>query len=301
MNHNRMNQTQNQVSNGKRIAPQRKVEGPFRLVYRILRGAFITFSNAKGAEASASLAYYTLFSLFPLLLVLVGFGSYLYDQATIEAELLKFMPRFFPVSQDFILANIQQVFDVRGTVSIISLLGLVWSSTAVFSVLIRNVNSAWPAAAPHTFIKMRLASLGIVAALAFALIFSSFSVTFKNLIISLGIPLDDKSWGVLFSSTFFTQIVPAFLRVAIFFGLYYFVPQIHVKKLPALSGAVITGLVWQIVTIVLSSYLKLSMPRYEIVYGSLAKIIALLAWIYFSGWIILFGAHLTSSIDRHTS
>jgi membrane protein len=148
---------------------------------------------------------------------------------------------------------------------------------------------------------MRLASLGIVAALAVALILSSFSVTFKNLIISLGIPLDDKSLGLLFSSTFFTQIIPAFLRVAIFFGLYYFVPQIHVKKLPALSGAVITGLVWQIVTILLSSYLKLSMARYEIVYGSLAKIIALLAWIYFSGWIILFGAHLTSSIDRHTS
>lgn len=301
MNHNRMNQQFGASPNRNRITPQRKVEGPFRLVYRILRGAFITFSNAKGAEASASLAYYTLFSLFPLLLVLVGFGSYLYDQATIEAELLKFMPRFFPVSQDFILANIQQVFDVRGTVSIISLLGLVWSSTSVFSVLIRNVNSAWPAAAPHTFIKMRLASLGIVAALAIALIFSSFSVTFKNLIISMGIPLDDKSLGLLFSSTFFTQVIPAFLRVAIFFGLYYFVPQIHVKKLPALSGAVITGLVWQIVTIILSSYLKLSMARYEIVYGSLAKIIALLAWIYFSGWIILFGAHLTSSIDRHTS
>lgn len=301
MNHNRMNQSAGDPITRKRTAPQRKVEGPFRLVYRILRGAFITFSNAKGAEASASLAYYTLFSLFPLLLVLVGFGSYLYDQATIEGELLKFLPRFFPISQDFILANIQQVFDVRGTISIVSLLGLVWSSTSVFSVLIRNVNSAWPAAAPHTFIKMRLASLGIVAALAVALILSSFSVTFKNLIISLGIPLDDKSLGLLFSSTFFTQIIPAFLRVAIFFGLYYFVPQIHVKKLPALSGAVITGLVWQIVTILLSSYLKLSMARYEIVYGSLAKIIALLAWIYFSGWIILFGAHLTSSIDRHTS
>jgi membrane protein len=115
--------------------------------------------------------------------------------------------------------------------------------------------------------------------------------------ISLGIPLDDQILGAFLSSTFFTQVIPAFLRVIVFFGLYYFVPQIHVKKLPALTGAVITGLIWQIVTILLSSYLKLSMARYEIIYGSLAKIIALLAWIYFSGWIVLFGAHLTSSID----
>lgn len=272
----------------------------FTLMYRIVRGAFITFSNAKGAEASASLAYYTLFSLFPLLLVLVGFGSYLFDQGTVENELIRFLPRFFPVSQDFIVSNIQQVFEVRNTISIISLLGLVWSSTAVFSVLIRNVNSAWPAAAPHTFIKMRLASLGIVAALAVLLILSSFSVTFKNLILSLGIPLDEKVLGAFLSSTFFTQIIPALLRVIIFYGLYYFVPQIRVKKLSALVGALMTGLIWQIVTNILSSYLKLSMAHYEVVYGSLGKIIALLAWIYFSGWIILFGAHLTSSIDRHT-
>ncbi len=241
----------------------------------------------------------TPFSLFSLCYWYSSVWSYLFIRKQSKQN-VNFLPRFFPVSQDFILANIQQVFEVRGTVSIVSLLGLVWSSTSVFSVLIRNVNSAWPAAAPHTFIKMRLASLGIVAALAVILIFSSFSVAFKNLIISLGIPLDEQVLGAFLSSTFFNQIIPAFLRVLVFFGLYYFVPQIHVKKLPALTGAVITGLIWQIVTILLSSYLKLSMARYEIIYGSLAKIIALLAWIYFSGWIILFGAHLTSSIDRHT-
>jgi len=272
----------------------------FRLLFRIVRGAFITFSNAKGAESAASLAYYTLFSLFPLLLAIVGLSSFLFDKTAVEQEMIRFLPRFFPISQDFILANVQQVFDIRGTVSIISLFGLIWSSTAVFSVLIRNVNSAWPAAAPHTFIKMRLASLGIVAVLAVLLILSSFSVTFKNLIISLGIPLDEEFLGQFLSSTFFTQVIPAILRVVIFFALYYFVPQIHVKKIPALAGSIVTALIWQIVTILLSTYLQASMTRYEVVYGSLAKIIAMLAWIYFSGWMVLFGAHLTSSIDRHT-
>ena len=213
---------------------------------------------------------------------------------------MEFLPKFFPVSQDFILANIQQIFELRGTVSIISLLGLVWSSTAVFSTLIRNVNSAWPAAAPHSFIRMRLASLGIIAVLAVVMILSSFSITIKNLIISMGIPMDLDFLGAFFSSTFFTQVIPALLRILVFFGLYYWVPQIHVKKLPALTGAVLTTLIWQAVTIGLSAYLSVGMAHYEIIYGSMAKIVALLAWIYFSGWIVLFGAHLTSSIDRHT-
>jgi membrane protein len=63
---------------------------------------------------------------------------------------------------------------------------------------------------------------------------------------------------------------------------------------------VVTTITWQVITNLFGAYLASGMARYEIVYGSLGKMIALLAWIYFSGWIILFGAHLTSSIDRHS-
>ena len=272
----------------------------FALIYRIVRGAFLTFSNAKGAEASASLAYYTVFSIFPLLIVIVSIGSYLVDQSVVEQELLIFLPRIFPVSQDYIFSNIEQLLKVRGTISIISLAGLIWSSTAVFATLIRNVNSAWPAAAPHTFIKMRLASLGIVAFLAILMILSSFSITLKNLVLSLGITIDFDFLGAFFSTTFFTQVLPFLLRIVVFFGLYYLVPQIHVKKASALMGSALTAIIWQIVTFALNSYLRIKLTQYEVIYGSLAKIIVLLAWIYFTGWIVLFGAHLTSSIDRHT-
>jgi len=59
-------------------------------------------------------------------------------------------------------------------------------------------------------------------------------------------------------------------------------------------------LFWQVVTIGFGAYMRVGMQRYEIIYGSLGKILALLAWTYFTGYIILFCAHLTSAIDRHT-
>lgn len=270
------------------------------LAWRIIKGAFLTFSNAKGFEAAASIAYYTLFSMFPLILSFVAIGSFLVDRIVVERELMMLIPRIIPVSQDFILTNIQQVFKQRGTVSIVALLSLLWSSTAVFSTIIRNINAAWPSAAPHSFIRMRLASLAIIGTMAVLLILSSFSLTLTNIIANLGIPLGDIGLEEIMSSSLVTSIIPNAARVLTFFGLYYWVPQIKVKKLSAFTGAVFASVVWQVVTIIFNAYLGSGFSNYEIVYGSLGKIIALLAWIYIIGYIILFGAHLTSSIDRHT-
>ncbi len=272
----------------------------FTLAFRMIRGAFLTFTLAKGSEAAASIAYYTLFSMFPLVLSFVAVGSFFVDQATVERELIKFLPTVIPVSQDFILSNIQQVFKLRGAVSALSLLGLIWSSTSVFSTIIRNINAAWPAASPHSFIRMRLWSLAIIAALAVVLILSSFSLTFRHLLNNLGINLDYSLISKFLSSYFYTKTLPVLIRVAVLFALYYWVPQIKVHKMGALTGAVLVTFLWQIITTIFNAYLSSGLARYEIIYGSLGKMIALLVWIYFTSWIILFGAHLTSSIDRHT-
>ena len=269
-------------------------------LWRIIRGAWITFTKATGAEAAASLAYYTIFSIFPLLLVIVNVASYLTDPLVVEQELIQFFGQFFPVSQDFIRSNIEQIFASRGALTAISLVTLIWSSTAVFSTLIRNINTAWPAAAPQSFIRMRMTSIGIVLILTLLMIISSFSVTIKNLLISIGLPIDTELLGVFLSSAFMTQVFPILLRLVVLYLLYYYVPQIHVKKLAALIGALSGTLFWQVVTIGFGAYMRVGMQRYEIIYGSLGKILALLAWTYFTGYIILFCAHLTSAIDRHT-
>ncbi len=272
----------------------------FSVLYRIIRGALMTFTLAKGAEAASSISYYTLFSIFPLLLSVVGIGSFIIDQATVEQELLAFLPTIIPVSQEFILENVEQVFKLRGAVSSIALVGLLWSSTAVFTTIIRNINAAWPAAAPHSFIRMRLWSLAIIAAMVLLLILSSFTITFKHLLTSFGIVLDYSLISKFLSSFFYTKVLPVLIQVLVFFSLYYWVPQIKVNKMGALSGAVVVTFLWQLITTVFSAFLSSGMARYEIIYGSLGKMIALLSWIYLSSWIILFGAHLTSSIDRHT-
>lgn len=271
----------------------------FIKLFRIIKGAFLTFTLAKGAEAASSIAYYTLFSIFPMVLSFVAVGSFFVDQATVENELIELLPNLIPISQEFILTNIEQVFRLRGALSSIAIVSLIWSSTAVFTTIIRNINAAWPAAAPHSFIRMRLWSIAIIAAMALLLIISSFSLTIRHLLVNLGVIIDYSVISNFLSSYFYQKILPNLARILIFFGLYFWVPQIKVKKLSALIGAVVATVFWQLLTVLFSSYLSSGLARYEIIYGSLGKVIALLVWIYLSAWIILFGAHLTSSIDRH--
>jgi len=147
---------------------------------------------------------------------------------------------------------------------------------------------------------MRLWSLAIIAAMVLLLILSSFSLTLRHLLNNLGIPINYSLLSEFLSSFFYKKVLPVLVEVLVFFSLYYWVPQIKVKKMGALTGAVVATFSWQLITAIFSAYLASGLARYEIVYGSLGKMIALLAWIYFSSWIILFCAHLTSSIDRHS-
>lgn len=255
----------------------------------------------KGAEASAALAYYTLFSLFPLVLIIVSVGSFFADEGLIEQRLIELLPDIIPVSQDFIINSIREVFVNRGGITILAFLGLIWSATAVFTVIMRNINAAWPDAAPRSYLRMRLLSLVLVIALAVLFIFSSFTITFKQLIISLGFSSTFESIWSLFSTNIARTILNNILRVLLFFALYFWTPQIKVKKVAAITGAVVTAFLWQLLSTFFSSYISSGLASYDIVYGSLGKIVALLAWVYFSVYIVLWGAHLTSSIDRHMS
>lgn len=296
-----MNSTSDQKNQLKNQRRQRSpVSNYFDRLIRIVKGSFLTFVLTKGTESAAALAFYTLFSLFPLLLTVVAVGSFFMDQSVVERTLINLLPTMIPVSQDFIISNVQQVFTNRGAITILAFLGLIWSGTSVFTVIIRNINSAWPEAAPRSYIRMRLWSMAIVAALAILLIISSFTITFKNLMVNLGLGQLIVEVGTFFSSALFVTIFPNLIRMVIFFGLYYWTPQIKVKKMAALIGAVVTAIIWQLISTLFSSYLGSALARYEVIYGSLGKIVVLLSWIYFSAYIVLWGAHLTSSIDRHS-
>ena len=78
-------------------------------VLRIVKDAVQCFSAARASEAAAGIAYYTLFSLFPVLLVFVSIGGYILQDEEARQRLLVFMTGAFPVSPEVIERNLEQV------------------------------------------------------------------------------------------------------------------------------------------------------------------------------------------------
>ena len=78
--------------------------------------------------------------------------------------------------------------------------------------------------------------------------------------------------------------------------MYQWIPKAYVKPSEAFWGATFAILLTEDITVIMNWYITSQWVRYELIYGSLGRIIALLLWIYFSSYVILFGAHISSAV-----
>jgi len=263
----------------------------------IVNDAIQHFANVRAAEATASIAYYAIFSLFPLLLALIAGGSSVLESEQVQQQVLDFVDKVFPVAQRLIERNIQGVLELRGTVGFVALIGLVWSGTSALTALVRNINYAWSGAKPRNFLEDRLVALGMVGGLAVLLAFSSVSTTVLDVLARLRVPL----WGSMDETPLWAilpSVAPRLFTFLALLGLYRWVPNTKVKWSEAFWGALVATLAWKIATNGFSWYLGSGIVHYELVYGSLGAIVALMLWIYIISLITLFGAHLSAAIAR---
>ena len=154
----------------------------------ILLAALKSMANARAPEAAASIAYYTLFSFFPLIIILISVGSSILEGEEAQDQLMVFVKDALPLGEDLIGENIQRLthlsedfpsakelasenvrrfLELRKPVGTVALVGLLWAATSVFVVLTHNVNRAWNDAERRNFLKGRLAGLSTVIILAF--------------------------------------------------------------------------------------------------------------------------------------
>jgi membrane protein len=274
---------------------QIKISG--REAWSVLTQAVKRYSEVQASEAAAAVAYYTLFSLFPLLLFLVAIASSVLDNPEIQAQILDSIGELLPTSQELVQNNIEQALRVRGTVGTVGMIGLLWSATAVFSILTQNISEAWNDAQPRNFLKLRLMALTIVGSMVALLIMAQTFSTIVKLFSQLDIPV----WGTVpIDETFFRRHVllwgPRFIIFVAFWLMYWWGPNTRVRWQEAAWGAGTTTVAWELLKTVFAWYIASGFARQQLVYGSLGAVVALMLWIFLSAQIILFGAHISAAI-----
>ena len=265
----------------------------------IFSDAIESFRRVRAAQASAALAYYAFFSLFPLMLVLVAVGSLLLVNNPLQ-HILDLITQVLPISRSLIETNIQRVLQMRGSVGVIGLVTLIWSASGGLAALVNNINLAWPKDERRGIIQQRLIAFAIILVLFLLLIVSIVGPPVVDIFTQILSPI---GLGSLINNpvilSLLTNAISWLLSFLAYLGLYRWLPHTYVRWASAFWGAVLSATALKIAISVLTWYLSSGLNRYQLVYGSLGAVIALLIMIYITSVITLFGAHFTAAIQKY--
>lgn len=272
----------------------------FNSIYlRVLKRILQRFSEEESSKTAAAMAYYTMFSLFPLLIVLVTVISYFVSFEQTSELLNQLLTGAIPVSEELLTKNINRIFEVRNSVGAIGIIGFFWSSSRAFYLLVDGVNHAWAKDERRPFFQKRLFGLAIVIVLIIVLIVFMFSSSILNILLkSQPVRVQIGGWlGFDFWSAA-AQSVNWIAPFLFFVSLYHWVSPGEVPWKVSIGASALITFIWQMASNLFKWYLGSRFSRYEFIFGSLSAIVVLLFWIYISSVIIFFGAHLTAVFTK---
>jgi len=273
----------------------------FGLTYflKLMKYALKRFGQEHASEAAASMAFYTLFSLFPVILIVVAANSFFLESLHVQEKILETILKFFPVaSHQIISTNMQQILQARGAFGITGLIALVWAATRVFTTLVHNLNRAWIDAPAQNIFRARLTAFSIILFFVALLPLFLMAKAAIHLIASLNIQLIGSVNISYFRPIFSNIIIYIFICMTLM-SFYRWVPKTKVKWSEAFGGAFFAVISEEVATSAFSWYLSSGLSRYNLVYGSLGALISFMTWIYIINLIVLFGAHLSAAIAQH--
>jgi membrane protein len=263
----------------------------------IIRYAVERFSQMRGVEGSASIAFFAIFGLPPLLIVIVSVASYYLEITEIQEVLIQIIEDNIPIPTEIVLSFIDDILNQRSSFGLIGLLGLVWSASGVLMTLTANINRAWPTAKLRNVLEKRLVAFIMIAAFIFFIAASSVLSTAITFLSQIQLPLItiEPPMGFLTDLLLFT------LRFFLFLALYFFVPKVKVKKRAAFWAALVASVAWEITSFGFNWYFQSGLANYNVLYGSLGTLVALMFWIYLDCLILVFGAYFSAAIVNHNS
>ena len=264
---------------------------------------FKELGDDDATHLSAGIAFYAVFSLFPLLLGLLAISGIVFNSVTLQEQLLAYVTESMPGSREFVSKNVEELVRFRGALGIGAILGLLWSASSVFGAISRAINRAWDVDKNRPFYVAK--PMHIIMALGVGVLFllSSFSTAAIEL-------LSNHSRGLgLFGQEFFLDLglgnlalraIPWVITLTVFLLLYRLVPNCKTYWRYVWPGAVVAAVLYEVSKGIFVWYLA-NVANYELVYGSLASMIVLLSWAYLSAFILILGAEISSEYGRMRS
>ena len=236
---------------------------------------------------AAAIAYFAIFSLFPLTLLSVAIASFSLGSLMDQQLAIQRLEFIAPALSQLLGKNIDEIILARGPLTVVALVSLIWSASTIFHMLTGTLNEIWGIERSRPFWKRRgLAILLILVFVGPILILASFA---GSLIGNLLTGFPDQLIQIVSGASLALAIL---LDIALFMVLYLMLPHAASSWREILPGAIGAGFLWELAKRAFLFFVSTYVSVSNLVYGSVAAIIAILTWAYLSGLIFLFGAYL---------
>jgi membrane protein len=270
-----------------------------KLLWVSLKQSFTGFSDHKVTKLSASLAYFTTFSLGPLLIMLIFIaGRVLGEEAaqgTVFNQIKGFIGAGAAEQIQTIIKN-AAINGKNGIAAIIGVITLLIGATTVFGEIQDSINSIWgvkakPKAGFMKIVLTRLLSFGMIATLGFLLLVS---LAITALVEGLGEQLKQAFPGITVVLIYVLNLVVTLGVITILFAMIFKVlPDVRIKWKDIWPGAIATAILFMIGKFLISIYISKS--DIGSTYGAAGSLVILIVWIYYSAMILYFGAEFTKA------
>lgn len=266
-------------------------------LFKILKDTFKGFSDDKVPRLSASLSYATLFSIIPLLSLLITIGTVFH--ADLGGQLYA---QLEPILGAEVVGQLRSILDnankaSSSTVATIIALGVtIFGATTIFAEIQGSLNTIWgikavPKKGWLKYIKNRLLSFSIVLVFAFLLLIT-FTIT--NVISGLSDRIMSNYPDVAKSLVrIFGLVINMIVTTIIFVLMFKILPDAKIKTKDVIIGAFVTTVLFLVGQWAISLYI--SIANVGSAYGVAAFLIILITWIYYSVIIIYIGAEFTEA------
>jgi membrane protein len=277
-------------------APKAKPKPSLKAWWTLVTASVSSWLDDYAPSMGAALSYYTVFSLAPLLLIVVSVAGLVFGEDAVRGELFAQLQGLMGADaakaiQDLLASVNKPSHGIIGTVVGIAL--LVFGATTVFGELQDALDRIWRAPARKkgglwSLLRARLLSFGMILGLAFLLMVS--------LVLGAAIAALGKWWGPAFGGwetllQIVNLLVGFVLTTAVFALIYKMMPRVKVQWHDVWLGALVTSLLFTIGKFLIGLYIGKSGVASG--FGAAGSLIVVFIWVYYSAQIFLLGAEFT--------
>ena len=272
--------------------------------WHLLKNSFIEFIKDNGLTLSASLSYYTIFSLPALLIIIISIFDFFLGPDIVKTE---FFSQIKGVVGTATATDIEVIVrDVRLSTNhtfatIIGVIVLLIGATGIFSEIQSSINYIWgiqakPKRGFVKFLKNRLMSFTMIGSVGFLLLVGLIINTLTDFLYD---HLTNYFQGVSVYLFYLLNIVSIFIIITILFvTTFKILPDGTISTKDSIIGALFTSLLFMGGKFAIGAYIGGS--HIASAYGAMGSIILILVWVYYSSIILYFGAEFTKVYaNRH--